>query len=651
MRNKLMVLLLLLYSVNSFTQDQPGTFTNLGPQLGASMIQGSIFLKDSKGRALVYTVVRGEPAHLLAYDVATGELLLDAPLEGADGAWDLAVATDGTLYIPGASGFLFSHKPGTGEVKNLGQALPGQTYVWNLVSGKAGEVFGATYPGCRVFRYHPKQGFSDAGKGPLVEGENYVRSLAYDAKTGLLYAGVGSHAHLLEMDPVTGQKKELLPEKYRDKDFVYGLELAPGKKGHDRLLALLTTGNTTLVYNLHTKQVEQEIEGMDMKAVLTDKKTQTVFYTSGKRLMQFNASKPAATANQLAAGVGTANAFAFGAKNILYMLTSGADLVKYHLSTGVIEKMKLHIPPQPIPINALLYGPDEKIWMGGYLAGGHATYDPRTGVNTKYTGLDQTEGMTVSGSKIFFGIYPGGRFYMYDTKRHWNVAENNPVLIGEAEGQSRAFAVLKIHTATEQEIFFGTVPEYGKLGGALVVYNEKNNKFTVFDQPVAQQSVVSLVQNEATVLGGTSISGGLGIKPSTKEAVLFGWDIARNEKIFELVPVPGAAAITCLIKGPDNHIWGVADGTLFIFDADKRAVISTNKLYDYPPFNSHIWRSAAMAIHPSGMVYGTGNNNLFTIDPQTRAVTILNTKASLFAMDKEGTIYFRRSVELWKYRP
>ena len=159
----------------------------------------------------------------------------------------------------------------------------------------------------------------------------------------------------------------------------------------------------------------------------------------------------------------------------------------------------------------------------------------------------------------------------------------------------------------------------------MVIYNEHTKAFNVHEQPVAQQSVVSLVQHNNVVIGGTTISGGLGIKPSTKEAVLFGWDIAGNKKTFELVPVPGAAAITCLMRGPDNFIWGVADGTLFIFDAEKKSVISTHKLYDYPPFSSHIWRSAAMVIHPSGMIYGTGNNNLFQIDPKTMAVTILNT--------------------------
>jgi hypothetical protein len=651
MRNKMILFFVLLYSFSVFAQDHPGTFNNLGPQLGASMIQGSIFLKDRKGRELVYTVVRGEPAHLLGYEVATGKLLLDHPLEGADGAWDLAVSTDGTLYIPGASGFLFRHKPGTQIVENLGQALPGQTYVWNLTAGKNGEVFGATYPGCRVFRYHPKHGFSDAGKGPLVEGENYVRSLAYHAKSGLLYAGVGSHAHLIELNPADGEKRELLPKKYQEKEFVYGLELVPGKNGEDRLLALLTAGNTTLVYNLRTRQFEQEIAGMDMKAVLTDSKTQTVFYTADKKLMKFDASKPIAAAKQLADDIGTGNAFAFGKRNKVYVLTSGANLVKYDLATGAVEKLKLQIPSQPIPINALLYGPDEKIWMGGYLAGGHATYDPRTGINTKYTGLDQTEGMTVSGSKIFFGIYPKGRFYMYDIKLQWNVALKNPELIGEAEGQSRAFAVLKVNTTDEQKIIFGTVPEYGKLGGALVVYNETNKAFDVFDQPVEKQSVVSLVQAGNVIIAGTSISGGLGVKPETKEAKLFGWNIAKNQKQFELTPVAGAAAITCLINGPDGHIWGVADGTLFIFDAIKREVLSTHKLYDYPPFSSHIWRSAAMVVHPSGMVYGTGNNHLFKIDPKTKVVTLLNNNASLLAMDKEGTIYFRRSVELWSYKP
>ncbi|WP_341838695.1 hypothetical protein WJU16_09630 [Chitinophaga pollutisoli] len=153
----------------------------------------------------------GEPAHLLGYDVKTGKLVLDQALPGADGAWDMAYTSDGYLYIPGASGFLFRHRPGANVVENLGMALQGETYVWNLTEGKDGEIFGATYPGCRVFRYHPEKGFSDVGKGPLVSSENYVRSLAFHRPSGLLYAGIGSHAHLIELNPVTGEKERYCP--------------------------------------------------------------------------------------------------------------------------------------------------------------------------------------------------------------------------------------------------------------------------------------------------------------------------------------------------------------------------------------------------------------------------------------------------------
>ncbi|MRX46584.1 ligand-binding sensor domain-containing protein [Pedobacter puniceum] len=635
-------------SLATFAQPKTGKFTNLGPQVFAAMIQGSIFVEDTQGTPLVYTVVRGEPAHLLAFDVKSKKLLLDKALPESDGVWDMAQASDGYLYIPGAGGNLFKHKPGTQEVEDLGTALKGETYLWNLTAGKDGEVFGATYPGCRVFRYHPKDGFSDVAKGPLVAGENYVRSLAYHAKTGLLYAGIGSHAHLIELNPISGEKKELLPKKYQDKEFVYSLEIVPGKNGSDRLLALLTAGSTTLVYNLKTKQIEQEIQDIDMKAVASDQKGKAAFYTAKGSLMSFNASKSVSLAEKLLADVGTANAIKI-IKDDVYILTSGANLVKYSLKNKTSEKTKLAIPAQPIPINALLYGPDGNIWMGGYLAGGHATYHPVSGQKSRLSGLDQTEGMASQGENIYFGIYPKGKFYQYHTQQKWDLKANNPKKLGEIEGQSRSFAVLSI--PERQQMVFGMIPEYGKLGGALITLDVKTQELKAFHEPIKQQAISSLAYTGKEILVGTTISGGLGIMPATKEAVLFSWDLDKNQKTHQIIPVAGATAITCLINGPDGYIWGVADGTLFIYDATQRVVLSTHKLYDFPPFKSHIWRSAFLTIHPSGMIYGTGNNHFFKLDPKTKEVTILDKGASLLAMDASGNIYFRKNTDLWKYTP
>lgn len=645
---KLKLLIALCYLVVAqLHAQQSGKFVNHGPQLAAAMVQGSIFLKDTKGNLLLYTVVRGEPAHLLAFNVKNKALVLDVPLPKSDGAWDLAQATDGMLYVPGAGGKLFSHKPGTKTITDLGNALPNETYLWNLTAGKNGEVFGATYPGCRVFRYHPKDGFTDLVGAPLVAGENYVRSLAFDAKRNLLYAGVGSHAHLIEINLTNKKTRELLPAKYQDREFVYSLELVKGKDGADRLLALLTAGQTTLVYHIEKQQVEQEITAMDMKAVGKDAQRNT-YFTAKNSLMKFDAGKDAASAVLLATQVGSANAF-YKQPGGLLLFNAKGNLVNYSEQTGKTTTTVLKIPAQPIPINAIMYGPDGNIWTGGYLAGGHATYNPKTNKNTKYLGLDQTEGMSFMGKHIYFGIYPKGRFYTYDVTQAWNTAKNNPKLIFEEKDQSRSFAV---HTLPElQKVYFGTVPEYGKLGGVLTMYNAANHQHQSFGEVLAQQSVASLASKGNVLVVGGSISGGLGIKPALKEAELMFWDMDTNQPITKLVPVSGAAAITCLINGPDGNIWGMADGHLFILDVAQQKVLSVQKLYDYPAFGSHIWRSAFLAIHPTGTIYGTDNGKLFKLDPFTKKVEFLAENAGLMVMDPTGIIYFKRGTELWSYKP
>lgn len=647
-RLKLLIAICLL-AVGQIKAQSTGKFVNHGPQLTAAMIQGSIFLKDAKRNLLLYTVVRGEPAHLLAFDVKSKKLVLNVPLPKTDGVWDLAQATDGMLYIPGAGGKLFSHKPGTKNITDLGNALPNETYLWNLTAGKNGEVFGATYPGCRVFRYHPKDGFTDLVGAPLVAGENYVRSLAFDAKRNLLYAGVGSHAHLIEINLSNKKTRELLPAKYQDREFVYGLEMVTGTDGTDRLLALLTAGQTTLLYNLQTQEVEQEIYKMDMKAIGFNKKTKLVYYTSNDKLMRFDPAKGNASAVKLADNVGAANAFYEDEAGYLWLLNAKGNLVQYQLKTKQKKVVSLQIPAQPIPINAIKIGPDKKVWTGGYLAGGHATFDPATGKNTKHVGLDQTEGMAILGDDIYFGIYPKGKFYVYNTKKPWSVAQKNPKEAFKEEGQSRSFALHAIPNM--QKVYFGTVPEYGKLGGVLIGFDAAKKTHQPFGEVLQKQSITSLTSKGNMLIIGGSISGGLGVKPERKEAELMIWDIDTNQPISKFVPVAGAAAITCLINGPDGHIWGIADGNLFILDVAQRKVLSVQKLYDYPPFGSHIWRSAFLAIHPSGDIYGTDNGKLFKLNPSTKQVEIITENAGLMVMDSSGKIYFKRGTELWSYTP
>lgn len=630
------------------TRAQEPVLRNLGPQIKAAVIQGSTFLTDPSGSGMVYTVVRGNPAHLLGFTIRDKKLIVDLPLPGSDGAWDLAVASDGWLYIPGAKGVLYRHLPGTQKIEDLGLVLPGQTVLWNLAAGLDGEVFGATYPGCRVFRYHPDSGFTDVGKGPLVPEENYVRSLVYHKGTGKLFAGIGSHADLFELDPVTGNKRSILPADLKRKEFVYSLEILEGLADGDRLLALITGGSFTLVYNIKTGKIEYEIKEMDMKAVSRVGADEKFYYTLKSGLYSRNIGDPNDTPARHADEVGSANAMLVDGKQ-LRILNSDAVLIEGDTETFKISKTQLEVPGQPISIQSIMKGPDGRIWSGGYLAGGHAAYDPVTDVTTSYPGLHQTEGMTVKGKDIYFGIYPKGMYYRYDTSKPWDLKKSNPLFLGQIPEQSRSFAVF--NEPLSNKIFFGMVPEYGKLGGHLVSYDTATSELKTYGAVSKDQSVVSLAYANKLLWGGTSVSGGLGVRPSTLVAKLFSWDIQKQQVIDELIPVPGANAITTMIVSPDGNIWGMAGGTLFVFDPFDKKVIRTREIYPTRPLTSHVWRDAFLIWHPTGKIYGTGNGQLFRIDPETLNVEQLAKPASLLTMDDSGRLYFQRSADLWQLTP
>src|SRR5262249_28291715 len=150
------------------------------------------------------------------------------------------------------------------------------------------------------------------------------------------------------------------------------------------------------------------------------------------------------------------------------------------------------------------------------LAGGAACYDPATGTSDKFRGISQIEHIGMLGGKMYLGIYPHGRLYEFDPTKPWG--ENNPRKFGTIEGQSRPVAVLGVPEVGK--VFIGMVPEYGILGGHLLTYDPKTDGLTDHGEVVARQSVVSLAYAGGMLIGGTSITGGLGIKPVETQAKL-----------------------------------------------------------------------------------------------------------------------------------
>ena len=201
------------------------------------------------------------------------------------------------------------------------------------------------------------------------------------------------------------------------------------------------------------------------------------------------------------------------------------------------------------------------------------------------------------------------------------------------------------------KVFFGTVPDYGTLGGALVVIDGKTDAVEVHRNIVPDHSIVSLAYAGGMVVGGTAIRGGLGIDPKAKEGKLFVWDPAAKKVVYESAPIPGTILITGLIAMGENEVWGIADGTLFIFDLNKRAITKTRKLFGLGDRKAG-WRNAFMVMHPSGKLYGTAEGKLFRLDPKTLDAEVLReVDLGNLALDAAGHVYFRKGANLWRFSP
>jgi outer membrane protein assembly factor BamB len=622
-------------------------------------LQGTAFATDPAGRALACTVIRGEPAKLLVFDLASGELRRRLPLIGAKGAWNATAASDGSVYIgTDDNGRLYRWIPGEKAVRDLGQVAPHQTFVWDVAAGEDGEVFLGTYPGCQVLRYQPKDGFTDVGRGPVAPGENYVRGITYDPSTKKIFAGVGAHAHLIELDPATGDKQNILPPKYADKTFVYSVDIAGGK-----LFALLTDGPITLVMDPATHAVEATLQNAAAQQVLSARSPDgdKVYYVAGGKIVSYDLkthlTQP--TPASAAPDVIGMHWMRLDQPNFpgdtLIALTRRGRVIQFNPATGNCADRQLQPPPEPVPIQSIAAGPDGKIYSGGYLVGGLSVFDPATNSHVQLGSISQPEGIGSLGKNLYLGLYPHARLFTFDTSLAFD-GKTNPRQLDELHrvGQDRPMAVLAVPSLGR--VFFGTVPDYGTLGGALAALDPASDDIEVQRNLVKDQSIVSLACADGLIIGGTSVSGGLGIKPTTREAKLFIWNPKQNRKTFETVAVPGAKLITGLLIGPHNTLWGVGQGTLFSFDLARREIINRkplgfSRLTDEPA--DHWWREAALALHSNGNIYGSMNGRLFCIDPATGSVTVLRERKGdgLIAIDRSGRIYFRNRANLWRYAP
>lgn len=618
---------------------ESATITPVGDPVHNLTVYGAVF-----GEARGYVVTRGNPGAVSVVDTATAKVTATYELPGATGSWGGVTLPDGTAYIP-ADAKLFRYRPGTDRVEDLGVPVPGETTAWRAATDGR-QVFVGTYPGGKLYSFdHASGRIRDYGQ--VLPGEQYARSVAVSGDK--VYVGLGTVAKLAEVDIRTGARREIaLPEPYRSETFVYDLNAA---RGH--LIARTANSNRMLVYDLTRRAWEADLgtgKGVDASPADADG---TIYYVAGDgRLTGYNLRTGERRTTDRA-GMGSARGFgwaelddpAYPGRTLVTADFSG-NLTYFNPRTGASKVRPTGVPGRPSQLQTIQTGPDGKIYASAYPSGGLSSYDPATGTIAENPVIGQVEGFASWGTKLYAGVYPGAHLFELDPSRPI-VRGSNPREFAAltSDHQDRPFAI----TGAGDRLAVGTIPDYGRLGGALTLVDPETGAKEVHRDVVPEQSVTALTYQGGLIYGGTSIWGGLGTTPTQTEAKLFAFDPATGTKVWESAAVPGEKAVTALVPGPDGHLWGGTSGTLFEFDPATRTVLRTIEIVPFDWNVDHVWRSVHLAFAPDGALCGNFRSTIACVDTDTGAVDELVTDADdVWTMGTDGTIYFGRGSTLFE---
>jgi hypothetical protein len=491
--------------------DAQGAFEKLGTFVGRGGAMSVLVGPGPNGTERLYVCYTYiSSLDLVAYEPDTGKYRVWRHPEG--GAWAMETGPDGRLYLGTYfQGHVLRLDPKTGQLDDLGQAVPGETYIWQLSLGPDGKLYGCTYPGAKLLRVDPETGKS-ADLGRMDPDQNYNRTLCA-APDGWVYCAIGSEkANLVAYNATTRELRSLIPEADRKPGFG---QVIRGADGYAYGTCLgksyrLRDGAATQIEKLPSAMPRQQRKD---GRTLTDPGT---------------------------------------------------------------------YPGRDLPIFRLAAGPDGKVYGSSILPEYLLRFDAKEGKPVTMGLIPGAEAysMLTAHARLYIASYTGATLQVYDPSQPFHpgaARTNNPSYYGStAPEQDRPY---DIALGADGRIYLACVPAYGHHGGALSWYDPATDTVDHVSTPITDQALASVCALPNGLLAcGTSIEGGPGTKPRAREAVLFLWDTARKQKVYEGVPVPGSGHIVNLTAGADGLVYGTAGKTLFAFDPKKRVVLSKTEL-------------------------------------------------------------------------
>ncbi len=533
----------------------------------------------------VFLVQGGSPARVLRYDPATGaQQSYPLPVNISYFVNSSAdIAPDGKLYIG---------------------SYPDTALSWiDLASGKTGSL----------------------GRVSPDEKQKYILQILSD-RDGVVYFTAGlHHPEVWSYTPATGEKRQILPEKY------LGLS--------DRANIMTVDG---VVYSWQGKE----------------------FYRCGRDGMTQVDRIPGVTEPAHASRIDRAA----GPGKEYFLLDARAMLGIRDTGTGNVEYLKTDFAPFNTTIYSIRPGSGGKLWIGGFSPPALSRCDDPAG----------------KASFINYGRMANGDTQIYDTLEYRGklyTSSYGKGCIDEADLKNRKYTpVLSLFSSEEQErlfmlipaadgkVYAPTMPIKGILGGGILEWDiAQGKKHTFYRNAIRNQSIraICVSSKPELLFGASDIFGGSSSIPVEKSARVFLWDTAAKKTVWEAVPVEGEKIYMGAHRLGGNLAWtvGVYSRTLVVVDTVARKVVKTIRIPQ---------SGAGIAMHAVGsapevfpdVAFVIGGDAIYAVDVEKGEVAVVvkspliqqkftplvhDTMAEYIAPD--GTIYFGTGAKLCRIKP
>lgn len=586
-----------------------------------------------------------QPLEFVVFDIETGEQLDHEVIPELEGSHSTVLGPDGNVYVAGwgPQADLLRYSPETQEIENLGQPIPGETVITQLMPGEDGILYGGTFPAGKVFALDTATDEVE-DLGVVAEGEQYARSLAY--APGTLYVGSEGAAVLTEIDLETGERTTIeIADGMEGSTRHYDLEYRDGL-----LFSYVSPSLSWHVYDTETGEWIEEIPTNAQGGMSETDEDGNVYFVKGNDgLVQYDlesrewAAVPwdtTLTTSQGAAGISLAELGSddWPGQTVVGMGSRG-ELWRWNSQAEEGTVVASEAPEFAVTVRSLGLGPDGNIYVGGSTGARTLGAFDTTAEEfiTDWPGgpSARIDAFDFIGDTLYFSTYGPGALNVFEPGGDYAWGTNPRELFGlyAEHHQERIWA---LEQYDETSLILGTIGGRAVETGMLFLYDTATDELTNLGAPIDGFTVASLAVTDEYVIGGTSVDVLGGVSPHD-EAVVFLWDKETQEVVWQGAPTDGSVSISELVEGEDGRIWALtSSGNVVEFDPETREFgepVSVGA-------TGGSWGMGTLDFGPDGRLYGsTGSGDVFVLDPDSGETRVV-ADGEHATFDEEGYLYF-----------